>query len=267
MERQVIGEFHGKFDTKTVSRSQAKNTGTVLDPQNSGCYQYGMKHLPTGVVRPLTKLIRDAGLTQEALARLVDTSQPQINRLANEKRGLSREWAIKLAPHLKVSANDLMFGGLTVPVVGNVGAGSETHFYGQADANLGFARFPPGGSERTVAVEVRGDSLGGAFSGWLIYYDERRDPPTDDLLGALCVVGLSSGQVLVKTLMRGRLLGHWDLFAGVSGAPLTDQVVEWAARVTAILPPFNKIEIEAIDTAAEIPRQKPNKAQVKRRKK
>lgn len=215
----------------------------------------------------LTKLMKQAGLTQARLATLVGTTQPQIFRLLKGKRELTRDWAIKLAPHLHLSANELMFGDITVPLVGYVGAGTKAHFYAEADTNLGFARFPPGGTERTVAVEVRGDSLGGAFSGWLIYYDERRDPPTDDLLDTLCVVGLASGQVLVKTLMRGRVPGHWDLFAGVSGSPMTDQTVQWAARVTAMLPPSAKIEIPHDEGNGQVPPRQRKKVPARSKRK
>lgn len=119
---------------------------------------------------------------------------------------------------------------------------------------------PRGGTEETVAVEVRGGSLGGAFDGWLIYYDERREPPTDDLLGMLCVIGLSSGQVVVKQLMRGRIPNHFDLFSG-SGAemPMTDQAVAWAARVTGIMPPW----LAKFDELGEPPPQKRKKIKKK----
>lgn len=191
----------------------------------------------------LTTLMKRAGITQAALARLAKTTQPQINRLVKGERELTKTWADKIAPHLGVSSDELMFGDRTVPLVGFVGANSGASYYAEADANLGFAKAPPGVTPRTVAVEIRGDSLGGAFNGWLIYYDDRRDPPTDDLIGGLCVVGLASGQVLVKVLMRGRSDGRFDLFPGVTGTPLTDQIVDWAARVTAIMPPSQKTEV------------------------
>lgn len=201
----------------------------ALDGENVRPYHFGM-----GI---LTKYRDRAGLSQQRLADLVGTSQPQIQRLEKGKRGLSKKWAIRIAPHVQTIPETLVFGDRTVPIVGHVGAGSEAHFYGDAAGNFGRARMPLGGSEETVAVEVRGDSLGVAFDGWLVYYDERRNPPTADLLGTLCVVGLISGQVLVKLLMRGRAEGRFDLFPGTSGLPLLDQSVEWAARVIAIMSP------------------------------
>ena len=51
------------------------------------------------------------GLTQARLAELAGTSQPQIRRLEAGERQLTKEWAERLAPHLGLSASDLMFGG------------------------------------------------------------------------------------------------------------------------------------------------------------
>jgi DNA-binding XRE family transcriptional regulator len=199
----------------------------------------------------LTTYRKRAGLSQSALAEKAGTSQPQIQRLEKGTRGLSKKWATKIAPIVKAFPEELMFGDRTVPVVGIVSAG-EAHFGTETDGDLGLARMPRGGTEETVAVEVRGDSLGGAFDGWLIYYDQRREPPTDDLLGNLCVVGLQSGQVLVKLLMRGRIPGHYDLFSGSgSGVPLTDQAVIWAARVAGIMPPL----LARVEFAADSPQQ------------
>lgn len=70
---------------------------------------------------------------------------------------------------------------------------------------------------------------------WIIYYEDRREPVTEDLLGRLCVVGLSDGRVLVKKLAFGRLPGRFDLYS-TQGTPLFDQDVTWAAAVEWIKP-------------------------------
>ena len=49
------------------------------------------------------------GLTQLELAQLAKTSQPQIMRLEGSKRVLSKAWAERLAPHLGISAEELLF--------------------------------------------------------------------------------------------------------------------------------------------------------------
>ena len=85
----------------------------------------------------------------------------------------------------------------------------------------------------TVAVEIRGDSLGPFFNRWLVFYDEMRNPVTDDLIGDLCVVGLEDGRVLIKQLQRGRSPGLFNL-ASITEKTIHDVPVSWAAKVNSI---------------------------------
>ncbi|MGN6772508.1 MAG: helix-turn-helix transcriptional regulator [Rhizobiaceae bacterium] len=56
------------------------------------------------------KTLREAqGLTQAQLAKKAGTSQPQIRRLENGERELTRAWAERLAPHLKTTAIHIVF--------------------------------------------------------------------------------------------------------------------------------------------------------------
>lgn len=160
----------------------------------------------------------------------------------NGSRGIPIEEAEKYGRAFKASHLWILHGGdrgqrIGVPIVGLAGAGPDgSILYSDGDGELGEAPMPPGGSERTVAVEVRGESMRGiAEDGWLVYYDDRRDPPTTDLIGELCVVGLSDGRVLVKKLFQGRRKRHFDL-ESVAAPMLRDVRVDWAAMVTAIIP-------------------------------
>lgn len=118
-----------------------------------------------------------------------------------------------------------------VPVVGYVGAGSEAHFYAVAQDNLDQVEQPHGASDTTVAVEIRGDSLGSYFNRWLVFYDSVRRPATPDLIGDLCVVGLTDGRILLKQLQRGRSEGLYNLLSPAE-PPILDAKIEWAARAT-----------------------------------
>ena len=87
-----------------------------------------------------------------------------------------------------------------------------------------------------VAVQVKGDSMRGlADDGCVLYYEDRREPVTDDLLGPLCVVGLPDGRIMVKKLQRGQAAGLFHLYSSNSD-PIFDQAVTWAAKVTWIKP-------------------------------
>lgn len=124
-----------------------------------------------------------------------------------------------------------------VPIVGSVGAGSEAHFYALASDDPGErVPAPAGASPDTVAVEIRGDSLGPAFNGWLAFYDDRQEHLTPNLHGRLCVVGLDTGQVLIKLPRPARLKGRYHLFSNGPGEPILDARVVWAARIIDMKP-------------------------------
>lgn len=160
----------------------------------------------------------------------------------NGLRGIPRDRVIDYAKKFRVSAEWLLTGigkmeADTVPIVGKAGAGPEgTVIFSEAQGEQGEAPMPPGGTDDTVALEVNGDSMRGiAEDGWLVYYENRRNPPTEDLLGELCIVGLADGRVMVKYLIRGRGRNLYDL-ESVTAPTLRDTRVEWAALVTAIIP-------------------------------
>lgn len=56
----------------------------------------------------LRALRQAAGLSQEKLAELAGTSQPQINKLETGQRKLTVDWAVKLAPPLGVEPTALL---------------------------------------------------------------------------------------------------------------------------------------------------------------
>lgn len=203
----------------------------VFDRDSAGHYQNGMPNL--------TELREAAELTQKQLAKLAKTSQPQINRLETGERELTKPWAERLAPALKVSARDILFPPerQVVALVGFVGAsGALEHFYANGQGPFEEVPAVEGSTKATVAVEVRGNSMGSDFDRALVYYDDVRRPVTGDLIGKLCVVGLPDGRVLVKKISRSK--GSRTLFhlSGQFGDPILDTPIEWAAKVKSIVP-------------------------------
>lgn len=57
----------------------------------------------------IKELREKAGLSQQQLADMVRSSQPQIQRLEKSKRTLSKKWAELLAPPLRTSPQQLLF--------------------------------------------------------------------------------------------------------------------------------------------------------------
>jgi transcriptional regulator with XRE-family HTH domain len=124
-----------------------------------------------------------------------------------------------------------------VPIVGYVGAGSEAHFYDIAHDPSEFVPIPAGVSLKSnvdlKAVEIRGDSLGSIYNGWLAYYDDVHQQPDSTMLKKLCVVGLKDGRVLVKQLMKGSAPGLYHLLSQTEGV-IEDAEISWAAVVRAM---------------------------------
>src|SRR5688572_17395794 len=87
-----------------------KNTIPVFALQNRPVYRNGMTAEPKLFDQKHLREFREAAdLKQQQLADLIGTSQPQIRRLEAGERELTKEWAVKLSPHLGRSPVELMF--------------------------------------------------------------------------------------------------------------------------------------------------------------
>jgi transcriptional regulator with XRE-family HTH domain len=176
------------------------------------------------------------GLTLEQLSEMTSISTSFLSRMESGKRRVSLDYAKAIASALGISTGDISTDEpQTVPLVGYVGAGAEAHYYGEAQGPFGEVEAPEGSTDKTVAVEIRGESLGSFFDRWLVFYDEVRLPPTADMIGKLCVVGLPDGRVLIKKLARSTLPKLWVLLSQFE-PPIYDVPIEWAARVKTMVP-------------------------------
>jgi hypothetical protein len=153
--------------------------------------------------------------------------------------GVSVEWL--LTGHRRTSKDpqitpDLVIGERgKIPIVGYVGAGAETHYYAVAQGEFDEIEPTQKLTDSTVAVEIRGDSLGAFFNRWLVLYDQVRRPATADLFGQLCVAGLPDGRILIKQLLKGGIEGTFKLVSHAE-PPIDNVAIDWAAKVTCILP-------------------------------
>jgi transcriptional regulator with XRE-family HTH domain len=192
--------------------------------------------LKPGFPQNLKRARKARGLTLDRLAEALDTSKGYLSDMESGKRPMPPGPMLeRLAHALQIPAAELLREDATVPVVGYVAAGAEAHLYATGDGNLGQVEAPPGARPSTVAVEIRGESLGMLFDGWLAFYDETRDPVTPDLIGQLCVVGLPDGRVMIKRLLPTPNPDRFHLMANGEGS-LLDQQVSWAARVLTMRP-------------------------------
>ena len=185
------------------------------------------------------RALRDGrGWSQEEAAAALGTTRTQYVKLENGSRRLSDKWIERAADAYGIDPGEIVSDGRKnlVPIAGYVSAGSEMTLFADGQGNHGEVEAPEGSSARTIAVEIRGESLGPFFNGWIVFFDDVRSPVTDDIIGQLCVVGLRDGRVLIKRLIRSR--GASDLFHlyGQFGDPILDVPLAWAAKVKSVMP-------------------------------
>jgi transcriptional regulator with XRE-family HTH domain len=197
----------------------------------------------------IRKGLEKPGKSQTGLAQALGRADSAVSNLLNGKRQLKQNEVGIIAQYLEVDppgalhvrSEDVAAAlptppqGRVVKVRGYVGAGSEAHFYALADEDYEEVPAPTGASDQTVAVEIRGKSMGPLLSSWLVFYDDVRSPVTPDLFGQLCVVGLADDRILVKEIRQnGR--GGFRLFSNTNEPPVDDVKIEWAAKVTDMRP-------------------------------
>lgn len=184
----------------------------------------------------LKALRKSQKLTHDQAAEAMGVSRGQFIKLERGERRLTADYIARAARAFGVPEAAVIETPDPIPLVGFVGAGAEAVFFGEGDPLQDEVAPPVAGSTPdTVAVEIRGGSLGSLFDRWICYYDDRHDPPTQEMLRKLCIVGLEDGRVLVKQLNPGSVKGLFDLWSN-NEAPIRDVAVAWAAIVTAIRP-------------------------------
>jgi len=191
-------------------------------------------------IRSILLELERGGLTQDALAKKLGVTQPIISRWrdGSEPKTTHRDKLLRLARDRGILPEEEFPSRLGVPVVGYVGAGGTIDF-SEGQGPFGEARLPPKGARKqTVAVRVRGNSMAPMLEdGWTVYYDDRHERPTADMIGKTCVVGLTDGRVLVKRLHRGKDGSRYILLSlSPSEPPITDAEIAWAARLSFIEP-------------------------------
>jgi SOS-response transcriptional repressor LexA len=231
--RVMVSETH---NTHTHANKSSDHAETHLLKSKAQAHDDEMTSRE--LIRVMRDLMSHTGWDQTKLAANLKVTQPTVSRwFAGAEPKYSHRLAIlALAKKHNVIHRAYALDEQGIPLVGYVGAGGQV-VYDEAQGPFGTAEMPPVKTPpQTVALKVRGDSMSPQLENdWTVYYDTRADKPSESLTNKLCVIGLTDGRVLVKTLFPGHAKGTWDLHSK-NAAPLFDQPVLWAARVTFIAP-------------------------------
>jgi SOS-response transcriptional repressor LexA len=119
-----------------------------------------------------------------------------------------------------------------VPVVGRIGAGEAIYPIDDHVKGDGLEHIPaPPGLERSVAADVRGDSMFPVYwDGDRVFMERMQDGVPDSAIGQECVVQVHEGPALIKLVRRSASKSLFDLFS--YNAPTQEaQRLDWASPV------------------------------------
>lgn len=174
----------------------------------------------------------ELGRPDPELAKRMGTTSTTVWRLKKRYQGLSMRWVRSFAAALDWSVNQLVdegngAEGVTVPVVGYVGAAARVFNYDDR-GDIGRVE-PPEGAEHTVSVIVEGDSMVPRYWPGQHLFFRPTQGVAEDCIGRPCICQVVEGPTLVKILQRGD--GGLYRLVSVNRPEVEDAALLWAARV------------------------------------
>lgn len=180
--------------------------------------------------------------TAKAAAEAIGVPLFTYRQHENGLRKISRDAAVRYSRFFKVTVDWLLTsrnsGGpiVEIPIVAYIGAGAEvypmeTHPKGQG---LDMVPPPPGVTDCVAAI-IRGDSMFPLKDGWLVFWRKDCDGVPEECVGALCVVQVENGPMLIKDLRVGTRKGLFTLTSW-NAPPRENVAVSWAAKIIDIRP-------------------------------
>lgn len=159
-----------------------------------------------------------------------------------ERRGVTTETLIALAPVLKTTAAWLLEGigdptpGNIVRVVGRIGAGAEI----QPE----FEQIPPEGlyeievpfpiGKDAIAFLVEGDSMWPRYDPGDVIICGRQGASAEEVVGWEAAVRTADGKRYLKRIQRGASPGAFDLESH-NAPPIRNVRIEWAAEIQGVV--------------------------------
>lgn len=172
--------------------------------------------------------MKELGLTQAKVAKLLGISQPAVHLVTKGQRKLSAAEGDKLF--------SLLWPGDEVdivPVVGFVGAGGSVEFLDDHanGADHYTVESLPGMGSRMVGLEVRGDSMLPLFrEGYVAFIRRDFDMVEEAALRDWAVVRLADGRTMLKQIRRSVEPGRYDLLS-LNAGPIEGIELVWATPV------------------------------------
>lgn len=163
--------------------------------------------------------------SNSGLAKVLGIPNSGVTALLKGGRRIRADEVAKIEAYLGIGES------APIPIRGFVGGGGEVEFYELDEDRLRKAPPIKGSTPKTIALIVNGPALGPLLERAAIYYEDTRSTPTQEMMGKLCVVGLSDGRVLIRKLQESRLKKRFHLILP-NVDPIMDSPVEWASLIS-----------------------------------
>jgi len=160
----------------------------------------------------------------------------------NDRRGVTTETLVALAPVLKTTAAWLLEGigdptpGNLVQVVGRIGAGAEIlpEFEQIPAEGLYEIEVPFPIANDAIAFQVEGDSMWPRYDPGDVIICWRQGTNVDEVIGWEAAVKTADGKRYLKRIQRGGASGTFDLESH-NAAPIRGVRIEWAAEIKGVV--------------------------------
>lgn len=200
----------------------------------------------------LKELRLAADLTQQDIANLWSCDPPLVSRIENGKVGITQSKLDLLFNRYGWHPSQILGKeniSSKIPIIGDVGAGAKIYPIDdlplmvngmrekdEAYINCEFVDSPPGTYPVGItALRVRGDSMLPFMPDGTVVYYEQRTSDCSSNIGRLCVVKLTDGSAMLKTLRRGYQYARFNL-ESYNMALIEDAELEWCAKIIFIKP-------------------------------
>ena len=209
-------------------------------------YGYSTEMELEDIVARIESRLKGVGLSAHAAslaARRPDAIRNLKRAVKNhDRRGITTETLVALAPVLKTTASWLLEGigeqipGNLIPVVGRIGAGAEI----QPE----FEQVPPEGlyeievpfpiPAEAIALQVEGDSMWPRYDPGDVIICWRQGNDVQEVVGWEAAVKTADGKRYLKRIHRGAASGTFDLESH-NAAPIRGVRIDWAAEIKGVV--------------------------------
>jgi phage repressor protein C with HTH and peptisase S24 domain len=192
--------------------------------------------------REIESAMKAKGFSKRSLSKAAELSESAVRDLLTRTDNPGIGTLTKIAEALEMPVDRLTGAGLTVPILGNIGAGGEVIFATDPDIELnGDNEFPsvprpPLVTGRLMALQVVGSSMLPKYEdGDIIYVRRDHEGLLPTYLNRYCAVRTGDGGTFLKVLSPGSEAGRYTL-RSLNAPDMENVEVVWASPVLFVMP-------------------------------